>query len=142
MLDVAFIAEIEPCPKGRARIGRTKTGVPVAFTPAKTRRWESDFAAIATRWKPSAIIAEPVYLELVFVVRRPQRLMRKKDPDQREPAMGRPDLDNLEKAVMDAMKSWWSDDSIVTRKLSSKWYASKNESPHVEVRLASAWVVP
>lgn len=48
----------------------------------------------------------------------------------------KPDKDNLEKSLMDALKGLaWRDDAQVCRSLTEKVVASGNEQPRVEVRI-------
>jgi len=46
----------------------------------------------------------------------------------------RPDLDNLSKAVLDAMNGIvYVDDGLVCVKLARKWYAAGDEPAHLEI---------
>ena len=49
---------------------------------------------------------------------------------------GKPDLDNVLKAVFDAMNNWaWKDDSQIWSVVASKWVCGGDESPRVEVAI-------
>jgi len=135
---IAFIAPIVPKAKGRPRIVRRGKHAIQAATPAETRRWEASFAAIAAPFTPVPPIDEPIEVSMLFVLPRPQKLMRKADPDGLLPASGRPDVDNLVKAVMDALKAWWADDARVVSLRARKAYAERDGGPRVEVAIRSA----
>jgi Holliday junction resolvase RusA-like endonuclease len=79
---------------------------------------------------PPLFEAGPVVLEVLAVYRRPQRM---KTP-WRLYRPGRPDGDNLLKAVQDAGNGLlWKDDSQIVVAKISKMYAGAGEPPHVEV---------
>lgn len=79
--------------------------------------------------------SSPLRLSVQFVFPRPKRLNRKRDPDYRLPMVGTPDVDNLLKAVLDALSSVvWEDDRQVYQVSDlSKWYAARGETPRTEV---------
>lgn len=145
-IDIVFTAPVVPIGKGRPRVYRRKKKdggeITVATTPEKTRRWESDFAAIAAQHAPAQVIDEPVRVDILAVMPRPKRLMRKADPDGIVPCGSKPDRDNIEKAVIDALAAWWRDDSLVTDGRTLKVYAEKTGAPRVAVRVRSAMVSP
>lgn len=74
----------------------------------------------------------PIRCKLVFVLPRPQKLRR----GPRRYAPVKPDYDNLEKAVCDAMKEiMWQDDAQIVLSASEKWYAATAEVPHVLIEI-------
>lgn len=76
----------------------------------------------------------PVKLEAAFVFPRPQRLTWKTKPMPRAPHRNTPDVDNLLKAIKDALTGvLWRDDRQVAAVTASKWYAAGGESPHTEI---------
>lgn len=82
----------------------------------------------------------PVTLSCVFVMPRPKRLIWKRREMPREPHTGKPDLDNLVKAMKDALKGLaWRDDSQVYSYAEPfiKVIAGGNEQPHVEVEIGT-----
>jgi len=124
----------DPVAKGRPRFNRV-TGH--AYTPGKTANWEARAVeTFSCGWNggPTEARAE---LEVTAVFARPKRLMRAKDPQGRVPHLSRPDADNVLKAVGDAIEKAGvlRNDSQAWRTLASKVYASKTESPRVEVLL-------
>lgn len=75
-------------------------------------------------------------VDCCFVMPRPQRLLGKKDPDSRIPHESKPDRDNLDKAVLDALKGlMWTDDCQASVGLIEKWYAAREEAAHVVIRV-------
>lgn len=83
-----------------------------------------------------APIQGPVSLTLTYMLPRPKKLCWKKRPMPRLWHDIKPDKDNLEKSLMDALKGLaWRDDAQVCRSLTEKVVASGNEQPRVEVRI-------
>lgn len=78
----------------------------------------------------------PISLRLVFVMPRPCSMMWKTKPMPRVHHTGRPDCDNICKAVKDALsKLIWRDDSQVCMVHLEKWTAAGDEQPHVEIEI-------
>jgi Holliday junction resolvase RusA-like endonuclease len=85
---------------------------------------------------PFEPIDGPVAVTLLFLFPRPTRLRWKKRPMPREPHTSKPDIENLAKAVLDALKSiLFLDDAQVCRLVIEKHYAAADEpvGVHVEV---------
>jgi Holliday junction resolvase RusA-like endonuclease len=76
----------------------------------------------------------PVWMHLVLVFPRPQRLIWKTRPMPRQWHFVKPDRDNSEKSVQDALNGIiWVDDSQVCDGPITKFIAAGDEQPHVEV---------
>ena len=127
-----FSIPMEASAKGRPRVTRMGT-----YTPAKTRRWEQTVAVLAREAYDGPAIDEPVTLRVRFVMRRPARLNRKKDPEGLVPHDRKPDVDNLLKSIKDGMSSVLANDSRVVRVEAEKFYAEKSGMCRVEVELES-----
>ena len=127
---------IAPVPKGRPRAFRMGNHVRM-HTPKKTRDYEQKIAFLASQSLPSKPIEGPIQLDVVAILKRPKRLMRKKDPDGLLPHTSRPDIDNLRKAVMDGLKRHWRDDSQVCCGTSHKLYAEKEGLPRLVIKITS-----
>lgn len=140
-MDVAFSAPLEPeaCarPRAAARGGRVRV-----YLPSATRLWQQRFAAVALEHLPRARITEPVRLDLLAVLARPQRLQRRSDPRGLIWAPVRPDADNIAKNVMDALAFAWGDDAQVVELRVKKAYAEIGSTPRVELRLRSVELEP
>lgn len=82
----------------------------------------------------------PVRVDLDIHLPRPKRLMRKADPDGPLYATCKPDRDNADKLILDAMTSagWWLDDGQVVDGRIRKFYHAKSEIPHAVVSVATA----
>lgn len=78
----------------------------------------------------------PIILNLLFYLPRPKAHMGKKGVKASSPKahMTKPDLDNLEKAVMDALTGvCWVDDRLIVGKSSVKRYADEQYPPSTEI---------
>ena len=134
LLDVTI--PIAPVPKARPRVTRHGT-----HTPDRTRNFESLAgwylrAAMGTAGLARVDRPRLLQLEAVFILARPQRLPKN---GHRCWHGVRPDLDNLLKALKDAMdKVVMEDDSQIVSLTAEKWYASSEENPSIIVRL-SEW---
>lgn len=117
---------------------------PVAsvYDPGNADRWKSQIIRTARRiWKQSAPITGPVVLQARFLFARPKSHYRAGDPSKgltrQAPAdhSQKPDLDNLLKAVKDALTNAgiWKDDAQVYRELASKDWARSDETPGVRI---------
>lgn len=134
---LAFVVPGQPVPKGRPRFG-TRAGRPVTYTDGKTLSYERTVAWYAGQgWRGVGPLVEPVRVEVVAVLKRPQALYRRKDPDGELHAPGRPDLDNCIKAVLDGLNQSgvWRDDAQVVEVTGRKIYHGKAGAPETRVRV-------
>jgi Holliday junction resolvase RusA-like endonuclease len=126
----------EPVAKGRPRLG-TVAGHAMAFTPAKTRRYEDIVRQTAVReWNRPLLADTPLTLSVAFFRQIPKSASKKVKEGMLLGSIrpiGRPDLDNNVKAVIDALNGVvFYDDSAIVETHSSKWYGLE---PRVEVTL-------
>lgn len=96
---------------------------------------------------PANEIDRGVKLTVNFYIQRPQKLMGKKYPDGPIIHIARGDLDNFEKAVMDALspkketksqrarRGLWKDDALVCLNAGAKYYAAKTGPMGAYVRI-------
>jgi Holliday junction resolvase RusA-like endonuclease len=116
---------VEGPPVGKARPRVTRWG---AYTPKKTAQHE---AAIRQAAQQAGIVAisGPVTLQVAFVMPIPASWPRKKrEAAARQEIMplGKPDTDNLCKAVMDALIGiGYQDDTQVVRLVACKLYGNE-----------------
>ena len=76
------------------------------------------------------LLTGPIAVGLEFILYRPQATPKSKTP----PATKKPDIDKLERAVLDALTHvLWTDDSQVTHVFKRKRVAEIGESPGVHV---------
>lgn len=112
-------------PRPRARIVTTKAGKQfVQVYAGKTdKEWKAMISAAArAAWSPRILLeGVPIRLHMYFTFLRP-----KSDP-KREHHIVKPDLDNLQKSVKDAItdtKAIWHDDKQVTEVWATKRYGT------------------
>lgn len=99
--------------RGRATIAGGHARI---YTPAKTRDAEQTFVARSLEFRPPEPLRGPLRLQLTFVMPCPKSAPRslKDRLGMYPPHVKRPDLDNLEKLVLDACNGvFWIDDAQV-----------------------------
>ena len=121
---------VEPTPKGRPK-ATNAGGHARMYTPAKTRRAESDIqAAIRSQLYNESPIEKsiPLVLTAIFYITKPKSA-RKKDIYP----VKRPDLDNYEKLTLDALNQYaFEDDSQIVEKHTRKKFGSP---PRIELEI-------
>jgi len=124
--------------KGRPRIS-TRGGFARAYTPAPTVVYEAQVAAAGKQAMADAgmteVLTAPINVRIDVFVQVPKSFSKKK----REQALaadlfpGRPDIDNVAKAILDALNTVvYADDDQVVNLSVSKRYAME---PFVSVRI-------
>jgi len=101
--------------------------------------WRSAVIDAASRHIPHAgALSGPVRVDIRWLFPRPRRLCRKRDPDGPVWQISRPDRDNLDKAVLDAVSTimFWRDDAQVCAGTIEKLYHGKAKRPGA---LISVW---
>ena len=87
---------------------------------------------------PDEPLAGPVRLTLTFLFPRPKYLDKGKGPWPRVYHDKKPDRDNLEKSVQDALTGiMYADDSQIAVATTSKFYAAAGEQPKTIIEVAS-----
>ena len=105
------------------------------YTKKKVRQSENFLAALLSMHVPDVPFSGPVSLTArwEFPWRKSERksVTRAGEPI---PHVSRPDLDNLEKNLLDVLTRlrFWTDDSLVTEKLTSKWWGPK---PGIDIEI-------
>ena len=111
------------CPRPRVtRQGRT-------YYPMKYKEWIKD---MRDRLSDMSVPVGALHVDLTFIVKRP-KAMRK---GARVIHSKRPDLDNMVKAVLDALPI--RDDAVVCSITARKFYAATGEDPQIEILISSA----
>lgn len=122
-------------PKAQPRARMTRSGH--VYTPNSAKSYKKDIQeeVLGHELFPILPIDCPIVCNIVFYMPRPKRLQRKCDPEQPIPHTSRPDKDNMEKAVMDALTDCglWRDDSLVFSGHTAKYYTEKNGKPRTEI---------
>ena len=134
---ITFEVPGQPRGKGRPR-ATVRGGHARMYTPAETEAYESLVrmcAAQALSGRP--IFEGPVEVMVQIVLARPKRLCRKADPIGRILCASKPDADNVVKAILDGCKVLWRDDAQVAHMDVWKYYAARDEAPHVRVQVGA-----
>jgi len=91
--------------------------------------------AVAEQWQGPPLCG-PVHLELSIFLPRPKAKLWKRKPMPAEPHCKRPDLDNLLKAVLDALRGLvWRDDAQVAELVANKQIAAGDRQPGVSITI-------
>jgi len=122
-------------PRPRAAMNR-KTGRAFVHTAGTAEAWKASIISEGEQFRPDEPLDSPLRVRVVFFMPRPKALCRKKDPNKPILCPKKPDRDNLDKAVLDALTDdgWFKDDSIVCLGGVEKFYHAKNRSP-------GAWII-
>ncbi len=126
----------QPVPWARTQI-RTGAGKPQLFMPQKTRTYHSALRYAAQQAMTGNLLIGP--LSMSIVVRIPflqswSQIQQKRARNNEVLPTKRPDLDNYEKMVMDALQGVvYVDDSQIVYKISSKIYS---ERPGVRIEVS------
>lgn len=126
MQRVSFNVTGEPVPKARPRVVR-RGGRTWSYTPKRVTKWENEVREEAKKHF-TAPFKGPVALIIGFYLSRPKS--RRKD----NYAPVTPDLDNLEKSILDGLNEVaYEDDKLVVVKSAAKFYVRYGEKPHVNI---------
>lgn len=127
-----------PEPRKRVRIRKTRDGKAFSqlYTPASDPvnafKLTARIAA-QMQMKKMGPLEGPLRLDVIFIMPRTQNQIWKTKPMPRIWHAKKPDFDNLEKALCDALKGLvWLDDSQICMTSVCKVIAAGDESPHVE----------
>lgn len=129
---IEFFVPGTPISKARARTYRMKNGKIGSYTPDRTTAWEAHVQLHAKGSLPEKPLDGALRLDLTFLMPATKVAIKKK----RVFHSVRPDIDNLEKAVMDALNRFvWIDDAQVCQKVSQKIYTQDMREEGVRVRI-------
>lgn len=126
---VALRIDLVPVPKERARTVRTgESGKVMSYTPRRTAEFSAEVRRVAEMvFEGHAPFAGPVGVDMLFLMPIPRSWPRWKQEAARDGLIeptARPDMDNLEKAFLDAVKGLiFADDALLTRWTVGKAYA-------------------
>jgi len=99
-------------------------------------------AAFAHGFDGTNVMDSALRVDCCFVFPRPQKLLLKKSPSGRIPYVIKPDRDNLDKAVLDALTGLvWVDDCQACFGFIEKYYCAKGEAPHVSIVITKVEVL-
>jgi crossover junction endodeoxyribonuclease RusA len=124
-----------PAPQGsKSYMGRGQGGnVRMVESSKAVKPWRSDIRSYVIDAYRGPQIATAVAIELEFVMPRPSATPKRRTP----PAIRRPDLDKLVRAVLDAIGSagLWKDDSQVVCQIAAKRLAEVDEQTGCRIRV-------
>ena len=127
-----------PIAMARPRVSKIGRNVKL-YTPPRSKGWmEHAEDVIRKHWNHDHIDKDiPVKLKAEFVHKRPNSRYRKKDPHDRYYKTTVPDIDNLEKILLDSIvyAGILKDDSQIVITDSVDYYGAKHEEPHVMFEL-------
>jgi Holliday junction resolvase RusA-like endonuclease len=103
----------------------------------ETALWRADVQLEALKHQPSKPLRGPIRIYLMFTMKRPKRLFRRRDPEGEFECDAVCDVDNLMKLIMDELTklAFWADDRQVYDARVMKYYAAKDGKPGCEVVL-------
>ena len=122
---VTFTVAGQPVPQPRPRVS-TAGGFARAYVPG-THPVHAYREAIAAAARGAGLTQTGEVLNVVIdaVFERPKSHMRKSGVKPDAPKLPRPDVDNLAKAVLDALQDVMGDDSLVGRLVVEKSYGTE-----------------
>lgn len=139
---VRFIVPAVPVAQPRQRFRVLKIGnrvIPQNYTPTKSP--VNEFKAVVKMAFRQAYSGPPIdgalRVDWLAVFPRPKSATRKRGPNPRFPHIKKPDRDNLDKAILDALKGLaFADDCQVCGGAMAKWVADGDEQPFVEITIS------
>jgi Holliday junction resolvase RusA-like endonuclease len=122
---VSFTVAGQPVPQPRPRVS-TAGGFARAYVPGKhpVHAYREAIAA-AARSAGLTTAGEVLNVVIDAVFERPKSHMRKAGVKADAPKLPRPDVDNIAKAVLDALQDVIGDDSLVGRLVVEKSYGTE-----------------
>lgn len=142
MEPIHFIVPAVPVPQPRQqhRLIKTKSGKQFVQNYVPERHTVHDFKATVRQMFLAAYqgppLTGPIRLDAKFIFPRSRSAIWKTKPMPRYRHIIKPDRDNVEKSLKDALtKLAWVDDCQVCCGELEKWVACGDEQPHVEVTI-------
>ena len=134
LFDRTWFVSGTPVPWGRPRVD-TRRGRIHWYERESVTRWRSHVRLLSRSQRPSTPLDGPIETSLVFLLPRTKRM--KPGGRQLYYVQRKNDIDNLEKAVLDALDDdgWFGDDGQVCYGPALKLYAGSEEKPGVFIRV-------
>lgn len=116
----------QPRPRAASHGGHARL-----YDPGTAKPWKEAIVIAARPSAPPEPIGVPVSVSITLWLPRPASRSRKKDHDGELWAPKKPDVDNAEKAVFDALVAmgFIADDALIVENRTSKRYHAKNSAP-------------
>ncbi len=121
------------------RVGTINDFTAHIYNPSSADEWKRDIIRTATNYMPASPHSAPLKVDIDFLFPRPQRLLKPSVPMTRLPLDIRPDRDNLDKAVLDALTDceYLADDKIVFAGQPAKYYVARDgEEPGAVIKVS------
>jgi Holliday junction resolvase RusA-like endonuclease len=125
---VTFTIDGDPVPQPRPRVS-TVGGFARAYVP-KTHGIHAYRQAVAISAKVAGLAntGQPVSVVIDAVFARPKSHLNKSGVKATAPQLPRPDVDNIGKAVLDALQDVMGDDTMVSRLVVEKSWGSEGRT--------------
>ena len=122
---ITFTVPGNPVPQPRPRVS-TRGGFARAYVPSKhpVHDYRTQLA-VAARLAGLTPTGKPLDVVIDAVFERPKSHMRKAGVKPTAPKLPRPDVDNVAKAVLDALQDVMGDDSLVSRLVVEKSWGAE-----------------
>ena len=132
----------KPQPRPRAFVPKGSTHASV-YDAGTAEGWKGAVALAAREFLPETPLAGPLFVDILFIMKRPKAHYRTGKfahvlrPDAPAFHTGKPDRDNLEKAILDALTQlgFWGDDGQVCGGEVRKMYG---KHPGADIAIESA----
>lgn len=132
---IKFVVPGLPVSEPRKRVA-VRGGFAKVYTPTDSpvNAYKAAVRLIASKQFRDGPLTGPLKVDIQFVLPRPKSKRWKNKEMEREPHYTRPDKDNLEKAVLDALHGIaFHDDAQVADGRTRKWIAAGDELPGTHV---------
>jgi Holliday junction resolvase RusA-like endonuclease len=129
---------VDGIPKAQPRAKATMRGRHAGvYDPGTSDGWKALVAIAARPMRPASPIEGAVAVGIDLFFPRPKSLCRRKDPEGLVRHIAKPDRDNCEKAILDALKQdgWFRDDSQVCDGRVRKFYHAKGGRPGAQITI-------
>ena len=118
----------QPIPKARPRFSNGRV-----YTPTRTKEYESRIKQHLKHLETP--ITNPVEVQITAILKRPKYMQKPKFYKGLIPHTKRPDLDNIVKAVLDALNNTLKDDAQVHTLRAQKFYAEIDQLPRTIITI-------
>ena len=139
-MNIRFTVQAVPVAQPRQRHAIAKGGFITNYTPAAhpVNQFKAAVCFAAKQVYNGPVLDCAISVDIVAVFPRPKSMVKKNKPMYREWKTSKPDRDNIEKSVFDALnRVLWRDDSLICAGSTLKYIASGDEQPHVSISVAT-----
>ena len=129
----------QPRPKAARHGGFTRV-----YDPGTANSWKEAVVIAARPHAPPEPLRSCIRFEIDLYLARPASRCRKRDPDGPIWAPKKPDSDNAEKAIWDALvqAGFLADDAFICHNETRKMYTAKNGAPGALITIERLETVP